>query len=69
MRDMHDTLINATLNETSKEKLYEMYHHFMNDKVERTVTPKSSDYLSVNIGGVPTPVTDTYGQVLSPSFI
>lgn len=68
MAELHDTLINATNNETSKDKLYEMYNHFLTDKTDVVQTPKSTDYLSVQINGVATPVSDTFGKVLSPSF-
>ena len=36
IKDHHDTLENATKNETSKDKLYEMYHEFFTKMKSKT---------------------------------
>ena len=70
MKEMYDTLLNATKNETSKDKLYEFYHHFLTDKKTVVKTPTNSDYLSViGAGNNIVYVYDGYGRVLSPNFV
>lgn len=45
MQETHDTLLNATKNETSKDKLYEMYHEYFTKMKTITVPPTEKDYL------------------------
>lgn len=70
MKEMYDTLLNATKNETSKDKLYEFYHHFLTDKKTVVKTPTNNDYLFITgANNIPVYVNDGYGRVLSPNFV
>ena len=61
MKEMHDTLMNATKNETSKDKLFEYYHHFLTDKTTVTKVPGDNDVLHVPGGNTPMFVLDSMG--------
>lgn len=55
-KDMQDKLYNATLNETNKDNLYEMYHEFF------TRTTPVPNYVTVMVSGAPVDVLDALGN-------
>ena len=76
IKETHDTLINATKNETSKDKLYEMYHEYFTKTKTITVQPTAKDYqqpyrvknLDLQTFVNYQPVDAAGNQLLSPDF-